>query len=62
MKFDPSDVLDQMNNAFEGTSESKSTKNKAAKDKKKKDLAGLDPILEEKNDQALAIYKPDMSL
>ena len=52
MKFDHSDVLDQMNNAFEGTkSEPKSTKNKTAKDKKKKDpTAGLDPILEEKND------------
>jgi|TARA_B110000305_G_C19097624_1_gene473770 hypothetical protein len=51
-----------MNDAFEGTETAKSTKGKTAKDKKKKEAPGLEPILEEKNDQALAIYKPDMSL
>lgn len=51
-----------MNDAFEGTEKAKTTKNKTTKNKKKKDMSGLEPILEEKNDQALAIYKPDMSL
>ena len=61
MRFDPTDVLEQMNDAFEGTETAKSTKGKT-KDKKKKEAPGLEPILEENNDQALAIYKPDMSL
>ena len=50
MKFDHTDVLAQMNDAFEGTETAKSTKNKTLKDKKKKDVSGLEPILEEKND------------
>lgn len=50
MRFDPTDLLDQMNDAFEGTETVKSTKNKTTKEKKKKDMSGLEPILEEKND------------
>lgn len=39
-----------MNDAFEGTKTAKSTKNKTVKDKKKKEMTGLEPILEENND------------
>jgi hypothetical protein len=56
-----------MNNAFEGKKEVAVKEKKGnSKEQRLKEImseaAQLDPILEENNDMALAVYKPNMSL
>ena len=55
-----------MNNAFDGSKNKAPEKKDQNKDKRIKaimaEAAQLDPILEENNDKALAVYKPNMTL
>ena len=50
-----------MNNAFEGKDREKVEKEKRVEDIIK-EAANLEPILEEKNEQQVALCKPNMSL
>ena len=57
-----------MNSAFEGKKPAPNKDKKKDKSKEQRlksimaEAAQLDPILEENNDMALAVYKPNMSL
>lgn len=66
LKFDANDLMGEMNNAFDGTNKKAPEKKDKNKEQRLKvimdEAAKLDPILEENNDQALAVYKPNMSL
>lgn len=68
LKFDANDLMSQMNSAFEGKKAPPAKEKKDLKNKEQRlkaimaEAAQLDPILEENNDMALAVYKPNMTL